>query len=124
MIAYLMLGSSLRKSGQKPVLPATQVNPGVADSKEPGTKLVPGTTDPALGPGIVVGNELTPDVIPPRPEKYGTLAWRYPYSARKVMYWFGIQSKVAEASQALKGSPGFCVKYGEPESASAPLIGG
>ena len=40
------------------------------------------------------------------------------------MYCLGIQSKVAEASQALNWSPGFCVKYGEPETASAPLIGG
>jgi hypothetical protein len=40
------------------------------------------------------------------------------------MYCLGIQLKVAVASQALNGSPGFCVKYGEPEMASAPLMGG
>jgi hypothetical protein len=39
------------------------------------------------------------------------------------MYCLGIQLKVAEVSQALNGSPGFCVKYGDPEIASAPLIG-
>src|ERR1035438_24476 len=37
-------------------------------------------------------------VIPPRPEKYGTLAWRYPLSKRKVMYCEGIQSNVTVPS--------------------------
>ena len=40
------------------------------------------------------------------------------------MYWLGIQSKVPDTSQALYGSPGFSVKYGVPEVAVAPLIGG
>src|SRR5260370_18547 len=105
MMAILMLGSSLRRSGQKRVLPATQVEPGVADKNGPGTKVVLPTTDPAPGLGIVLGEPLTPGVIPPRPVKYGTFAWRYPYSQRKVMYCLGIQSKVAEASQALNRSP-------------------
>src|SRR5579864_7387541 len=124
MIAYLKLGSSFRRSGQKPAAPATQVNPGVAERNGPGTNVVVPTGDPAVGLGIVLGVPLTPGVIPPRPVQYGTLAWRYPYSARKVMYCLGIQSKVREASHALYGSPGFCVKYGEPVMASAPLIGG
>src|ERR1700680_2001934 len=124
MIAYLKLGSSFRISGQKPALPATQVKPGVADRNGPGTNVVVPTTDPAPGLGTVLGVPLTPGGIPPRPAQYGTFAWRYPYSARKVMYCLGIQSKVSDASQALYGSPGFCVKYGERVMASAPLIGG
>ena len=63
-------------------------------------------------------------VTPPEPEKYGTLAARWLYSQRNVMYWLGIQSKVPDTSQALYGSPGFAVKYGVPEAAVAPLIGG
>src|ERR1700674_412552 len=124
MIAYLKLGSSFRRSGQKPAVPATHVKPGVAESMGPGTNVVLPTTDPADGLGTVLGVVLAPGVIPPRPVQYGTLAWRSPYSARKVMYCLGIQSKVSEASHALYGSPGFCVKYGEPVIASAPLIGG
>src|SRR5215467_15166974 len=121
--ANLRAGSSFLRSGQKPV-PATQVKPGVGDKKGPGTNVVPGTTEPALKLGITLGRRLTPGVIPPRPDQYGTLAWRYPYSVRKVMYCWGIQSKVSEVSQALNGSPGFCVKYGVPVIASAPLMGG
>ncbi len=64
-----MLGSFFRRSGQKPPLPATQVNPGVAEKKGPGINVVPGITDPAFGLGIVLGDEFTPGVIPPRPEK-------------------------------------------------------
>src|SRR5579859_224122 len=124
MTAYLKLGSSFRRSGQKPALPATQLKPGVADKNGPGAHVVVPTTEPAPGFGIVLGVTLSPGVIPPRPVQYGTLAWRYPYSARKVMYCLGIQSNVSEPSQALYGSPGFCVKYGEPVMASAPLIGG
>src|SRR6266849_8626027 len=63
-------------------------------------------------------------VTPPDPEKYGTFAARWLYSQRKVMYWLGIQSNVPDRSQALYGSPGFSVKYGVPEVAVAPLIGG
>src|ERR1700726_895924 len=110
MVAYLRLGSSFRRSGQKPAPPATQVKPGVADRNGPVTNVVLPTTEPAPGFGTVLGVPLTPGVIPPRPVQYGTFAWRYPYSARKVMYCFGIQSKVSEASHALYGSPGFCVK--------------
>src|SRR6185437_1593542 len=81
-----------------------------------GTK--PGTTEP--------GAPVFPPegVTPPDPEKYGTLASRWLYSQRNVMYWLGIQSKVPDASQALYGSPGFSVKYGVPEVAVAPLMGG
>src|SRR5712671_4358350 len=123
MTANLRAASLFLRSGQKPV-PTTQVKPGVGDNNGPVTNNVPGTTEPAFGLGITLGKVLTPGVIPPRPEKYGTFAWRYPYSVRNVMYSFGIQSKVSEVSQALYGSPGFCVKYGEPVMASAPLIGG
>ena len=73
------------RSGQKPV-PATQVKPGVADRAGPGTNNVPGTIEPAFGLGITLVKVLSPGVIPPRPEKYGTFAWRYPYSLRNVMY--------------------------------------
>src|SRR5581483_5369577 len=90
-----MLGSSLRRSG---------------DQFGTGTDGVP-----VFPPG---------GVIPPRPVKYGTFACRYPYSVRNVMYCRGIQSNVKLVSHALNGSPGFAVKYGEPEIASAPLIGG
>src|ERR1700758_4713109 len=124
MMAYRKLGSSLRRSGQKPVGPGTQAKPGVGDRIGPGANVVLPTTEPALRFGIVLGERLSPGVIPPRPLKYGTSACRYPYSARNVMYCRGIQSNVSEASHALKGSPGFCVKYGDPEMASAPLIGG
>src|SRR5215467_12438002 len=116
-------GSSFLRSGQKPV-PATQVKPGVGDKNGPGTNVVPGTMTVAFSPGMVLGDPFTPFVIPPRPDQYGTFAWRYPYSVRNVMYCWGIQSKVSDASQALNGSPGFCVKYGEPLMASAPLMGG
>src|SRR5215471_14784727 len=121
--ANLRAGSSFLRSGQKPVA-ATQVKPGVGDRNGPGTNNVPGTIAVALRPGIVLGSPFTPFVIPPRPDQYGTLAWRYPNSVRNVMYCCGIQSSVSEVSQALNGSPGFCVKYGEPLMASAPLIGG
>src|SRR5215471_19488081 len=124
MIANLILASLLRRSGQNPVLPATQVKPGVGDRNGPGTNDVPGTIRPAFRPGITLGEPFTPAVIPPRPDQYGTFAWRYPYSVRKVMYCWGIQSNVSDVSHALNGSPGFCVKYGEPDIASAPLIGG
>src|SRR5690242_4179337 len=110
MIANLMLASLWRRSGQNPLLPTTQVKPGVGDRNRPGTNEVSPTSDPAVRPGIVLGEPLTPGVIPPRPEKYGTFAWRYPYSVRKVMYCWGIQSKVSDVSHALNGSPGFCVK--------------
>src|ERR1700712_174630 len=40
------------------------------------------------------------------------------------MYWLGMKSVVTERSHALYGSPGFSVKYGVPEAAVAPLIGG
>jgi hypothetical protein len=100
MTANLRAASLFLRSGQKPV-PATQVKPGVGDNNGPVTNNVPGTTEPALGPGITLGAVLTPEVIPPRPEKYGTFAWRYPYSVRNVMYSLGIQSKVSEVSQAL-----------------------
>jgi hypothetical protein len=40
-------------------------------------------------------------LFPPGPEKYGTLAARWLNSQRKVMYWLGIQSIVADASHAL-----------------------
>ena len=76
MIALLMLGSSLRRSGQKPVLPGTHVKPGVGDKNGPGAKVVLPTTEPALGFGIVLGAVLSPGVMPPRPDQYGTLAWR------------------------------------------------
>src|SRR5258707_14197066 len=105
MTAILMLGSSLRRSGQKPVLPATQVKPGVADKNGPGTKVVFPTTDPAEGLGIVLGEPLTPGVIPPRPDQYGTFPWRWPYSQRRELYCLAIQSKLAKASQALNESP-------------------
>src|SRR5208337_2901216 len=110
MIALLMLGSSLRRSGQNPALPGTQVKPGVADKNGPGTNVVLPTRDPPPGFGIVLGNKLSPGVMPPRPDQYGTLAWRYPNSVRKVMYCLGIQLNVMVVSQALYGSPGFCVK--------------
>ena len=68
MMASLKLPSSFRRSGQNP-LPATQVRPGVGDKNGPGTNVVPGTKDPAVGLGTVLGELLTPDVIPPRPVK-------------------------------------------------------
>lgn len=74
-MASLRVPSSFRRSGQNP-LPATQVKPGVGDKNGPGTNVVPGTKDPAAGLGIELGAPLTPGVIPPRPEKYGTFAWR------------------------------------------------
>src|SRR5260370_2512366 len=107
MMAILMLGSSLRRSGQKPVLPATQVEPGVADKNGPGTKVVLPTTDPAPGLGIVLGEPLTPGGIPPRPVKYGTFAWRYPYSQRKVMYCLRLHSNIAHPSPPWTRSPPF-----------------
>src|SRR5271166_667264 len=110
MIALLMLGSSFRRSGQNPVLPGTQVKPGVGERNGPVTNDVSPTTDPAPGLGIVLGNPLSPGVMPPRPDQYPTLAWRYPNSVRKVMYCLGIQLNVMVVSQALYGSPGFCVK--------------
>src|ERR1700756_4760664 len=85
MPANLSSASSFLRSGQKPE-PATQVKPGVADRVGPGTNNVPGTTEPALGFGTTLEKVLSPGVIPPRPEKYGTFAWRYPYSLRNVMY--------------------------------------
>src|SRR5579864_2581369 len=123
MTANLKAASSFLRSGQNPE-PAKQVKPGVAERAGPGTNNVPGTIEPALGFGITLVKVLSPGVIPPRPEKYGTFAWRYPYSLRNVMYCRGIQSNVSEASQALNGSLGFWVKYGEPMIASAPLMGG
>src|ERR1700747_745124 len=63
-------------------------------------------------------------VTPPDPEKEGTFPARWLSSQRKVIYWLGIQSKVPDTSQALYGSPGFSVKYGVPEAAVAPLMGG
>src|SRR5579864_908476 len=110
MSAILRLCSVFLRSGQKPVVPEEQVKPGVGDRNGPGVNEVSPTSDPAVRPGITLGEILTPGVIPPGPEKYGTFAWRYPYSQRKVMYCRGIQSKVAEASHALNGSPGFWVK--------------
>src|SRR5579871_542096 len=86
----------------------------------------PGTSAPGE-PQIllpITGVSQFGGVMPPGPEKYGTLAARWSNSLRKVMYWLGIQSKVADASQALNGSPGFSVKYGVPDAAVAPLIGG
>jgi hypothetical protein len=100
MTANLIEASSFLRSGQKPV-PATQVKPGVGDNNGPVTNNVPGTTEPAFGLGITLGKAFTPGVIPPRPEKYGTFACRYPYSLRNVMYSLGIQSKVSEVSHAL-----------------------
>jgi hypothetical protein len=41
-----------------------------------------------------------------------------------VKNWIGIQSKVSEPSHALKSVPGEVLKYGVPEEAVAPLIGG
>jgi hypothetical protein len=67
MIAYLILGSSFRRSGQKPVVPATHVKPGVDDKNGPGAQLVFPTTDPATGFGIVLGLVLVLGVMPPRP---------------------------------------------------------
>src|SRR5207253_8418641 len=99
-IATLIRSSVLRRSGN-------QVAPEGRITVEP--------SGPVLPPG---------GVTPPGPEKYGTLAARWLYSQRKVMYWLGIQSKVPDTSQALYGSPGFSVKYGVPEAAVAPLIGG
>ena len=64
MIAYLKLGSSCRRSGQKPALPATQVKPGVADKNGPGTNVVVPTTDPADGFGTVLGVTLSPGSDP------------------------------------------------------------
>ena len=75
MMANLKLGSSFLRSGQKPDA-ATHVKFGVDDKNGPGTKIVPGTGEPALGLGIVLGNPFTPGVIPPGPDQYGTLAWR------------------------------------------------
>src|ERR1700676_723819 len=98
MIALLILGSSLRRSGQKPVLPGTHVKPGVVDKNGTGAKVVLPTTDPALGFGIVLGVVLSPGVMPPRPVQYGTLAWRYPNSVRNVMYCRGIQLNVIGVS--------------------------
>jgi len=43
------------------------------------------------------------------------------------MYCLGIQSKVIELSHALKGLPGFSVKWGElvaADTAPSPLMGG
>src|SRR5215510_5314504 len=76
IIAILRSASLFLRSGQKPVVPELQVKPGVGERKAPGTKKVSPTRDPAVGPGITLGAVLTPGVIPPRPEKYGTLAWR------------------------------------------------
>src|SRR5215510_4302458 len=76
IIAILRSASLFLRSGQKPVVPELQVKPGVGERKAPGTKKVSPTRDPAVGPGITLGAGLTPGVIPPRPEKYGTLAWR------------------------------------------------
>ena len=69
-----MLGSSLRRSGQNPLLPATHVNPGVGERNGPGVNVVVPTTEPALGFGIVLGSVLSPGVIPPRPDQYPTFA--------------------------------------------------
>ena len=44
----------------------------------------PATTDPGI-PMFPPGG-----VTPPEPEKYGTLAARWSYSQRKVMYWLGM----------------------------------
>src|SRR6266403_1854659 len=100
--------SVLRRSGNQVFVgdPLQVVKP-LRHTSDPGV--------PVLPPG---------GVTPPDPEKYGTFAARWLYSHRKVMYWLGIQSKVPDTSQALYGSPGFSVKYGVPEVAVAPLIGG
>ena len=45
-MAVLKLASSRRGSGHHPVAPTTQVKPGVADKKGPGTNVVPGTNAP------------------------------------------------------------------------------
>ena len=68
-IANRALGSSLRRSGQKPVFAATQVNPGVGDSTGPGTNVVLPTRDAATGLGIVPVDVLSPGVNPPRPDQ-------------------------------------------------------
>src|SRR5262249_38989513 len=78
----------------------------------------PGTNDPG-GPVLPPGG-----VTPPSPAKYGTLAARWLYSARNVTNWLGMKSMVVCTSHALNGSPGASVKYGVPENAVAPLIGG
>src|SRR5262249_39387703 len=74
--AILKLASSFRRSGQKPLVPGLQVNPGVGDRNVPGAKNVSPTGTPAPGPGITLGEMLSPGVIPPRTDQYGTLAWR------------------------------------------------
>ena len=86
--------SVLRRSGNHVFAgdPLHAVNP-LRQTNDPGVPLFP--------PG---------GVTPPDPEKYGTLAARWLYSHRNVMYWLGIQSKVPDTSHALYGSPGFSVK--------------
>lgn len=69
MMANLRLGSSFRRSGQKPVVPGLQAKPGVGERKGPGAKEVSPTGVPAFGLGITLGEILTPGVMPPRPEK-------------------------------------------------------
>ena len=88
------------------------------------TNVVSPTTDPAPGFGIVLGNPLSPGVMPPRPDQYGTLAWRYPNSERKVMYCLGIQSKVIEVSQALYGIARVLGKVGRAGDSVGSIDGG
>src|SRR5215472_2197464 len=71
--------------------------------------------DPVFPPG---------GVIPPRPVQYGTSECRYPPSNRQVMYCLGRYWKLSVPSHMWALLPGFSVKYGEPEAASAPLMGG
>ena len=65
-------------------------------------------------------------MIPPAPDQYDTLACLIIVLPTKSDVLVG-QSNVADVSHALKGSPGFPVKYGEltaAEAADSPLMGG